>query len=213
MHIFKKIIATLFILIVIILIALFAIYHFYFKPTVETVPLTQNVQINESAFINKFLPKDIDLSFTQISATSNTVFTEKELTDLAIVTINEMPKVKEHINGVKVDINGKYVDIYLSAKKYDIPFEVKLVFEPLAENGKGIFHYISGNLGFFNISKDLIFNNVSDTSVVQFDKANSNIILSFKSIDALKIEQFSTSDDSLKIVFKATLNFWDWLKQ
>lgn len=209
---FKKIFITLLIFIVAIVIGLFTVYHFYFKPTVQTTTINTNVQINESQLIKKFMPNDINLSFTEVSASSETLFSAQELTDLSIIAINEIPEAKKYVTGVKVDINGQFVDLYLSLKAYGIPLEAKLIFEPSAKDGKGIFHYVGGKLGFFNIPKDLIFNNVTDTSVVQFDKANDNIILSFKTITALKVEQFSTSGNNLKIVFKATLKFWDWLK-
>ncbi|WP_297520798.1 hypothetical protein [uncultured Clostridium sp.] len=204
----KKIIISILAILVALIIAVVVTYYVSFSPKTPTTPITNNVQINELALAKKFIPKDIDLSFKGISATSNAQFSAQELTNLAIYAVNQSPEAKKYVTGLEVKITDGNIVIYVTINYKGIPLEGKLIFEPYAKDGKGLFHYVSGNVGFIQIPKDLIFNKLENNSVVQFDKTNGNIVLYFNNIKQIKIENIYTKEDNINIVFKGNLKFF-----
>ncbi|WLF68038.1 hypothetical protein Q6375_08570 [Clostridium septicum] len=79
---------------------------------------------------------------------------------------------------------------------------------PYSENGEGIFHFQEGKIGFINIEKDTFFKYLEDTSIIQFDKKQGNVIISFVNTDILEITDISTNENNLDILFKAHLNLF-----
>ena len=207
-----KIFTSIIIAILIIIGLVIGTYYVSFKPQVATTPITQNVEQQEKELFKKFIPNKIDLSLTQISADSTATLSDTDLTNLFIIAAKQIHSDKIDLVGVKAQVNGEYINCYFEFKYKGIPFEAKLVFEPSCENGKGILHYVSGNVGFISIPKDLFFEKATDNSIVQFDKSAGNIILSFKDLPDLKLQSFQTKNNELEISFKATVHLWDWLK-
>ena len=204
----KKILATIISIIIAIIIGIVITYFVSFKPKVATTPITTNIQINELDLIKKFIPTNVDLSLKGISATSDASFSEKELTDLAIYAVNQSPEAKKYVTGLKVSIEGNDIVIYVTAKEKGIPFEIKLIFEPSAKDGMGIFHYVSGNVGFIKIPKDIIFEKLINNSLVQFDKNRGDIILHFAKVHQIKIENIYIKENNINIIFKGNVNFF-----
>ncbi|MGL4656019.1 MAG: hypothetical protein ACRCWM_09050 [Sarcina sp.] len=204
----KKTLITILVTLLILAIAVVTAYFISFKPKTPTTPITTNVQINELDLAKKFIPQNIDLSFKGISATSDAQFSAQELTNLAIYAINQSPQAAQYITGVQVKIINGNVVIYVTAKYMGIPFEGNVTFEPYAKDGTGVFHYVSGQVGFIPIPKDLIFDNLTDNSIIQFDKTNGNIIFSFSQIKELKIKNIYTKENNIDIVFKGSINFF-----
>lgn len=204
----KKIFFSILTTLIILIIAVVVTYFVSFKPVTPTTSINSNVQINELDIAKKFIPDNIDLSFKGISATSDAQFSAQELTNLAIYAVNQSPEAQKYVTGIQVQIiNGNLV-IYVTFKYAGVPFEGKLVFEPYAKDGKGMFHYVSGNIGFIQIPKDLIFDNLTNNEIIQFDKNNGDIILHFNKINQIKIENIYTKEDNIDFVFKGSINFF-----
>ncbi|MGL4772429.1 MAG: hypothetical protein ACRC2K_02595 [Clostridium sp.] len=206
-----KTLGIIFIIIMILGIGTIIIYKNHFEPKTKVTPISNEVTIDNKYLIKKFLPKNFNFSLKEVFVESNTNFSEEEITNLFIYAINEMPDIKEYITGLKVDIERENINIYIHAKYKNIPFEGKLTFTAYAENGKGIFHYKEGNIGFIDIKKEFIFNEATPTSVIDFDKENGDIILTFKAIKQLEVRNISTIENGINIVFRGTLKFWEWL--
>ena len=204
----RKILAIIIAIILAIVIGIVTVYFISFKPKTPTIPVTTNIQINELDLVKKFIPTDVDLNFKGISVTSDTSFSSEELTNLGIYAINQSPEAKKYVTGLKVSVEGKDIVIYVTTKYKEIPFEIKLIFKPYAKDGMGIFHYVSGNIGFIQIPKDIIFDKLSNNSLIQFNKTNGDILLHFAKINEIKIENIYTKEDNINIIFKGSVNFF-----
>lgn len=209
----KKILLILPVPIVCIILIIAASYYYYFYPKTEVTPITENITINNWDLASKFIPSDFNLSFKEISVESNTVFTEDELTKLAIKSLQEIPEIQGIVTGLKVNIENNRINIYTHIKYKKIPVEIKLSFSGRAMDGKGVFHYEGGKVGLAKIPKDTIFKNLNDTSIIQYNKENGDAILSFDSIKLIDIKDVKVENDAVTLVFKATLKFWDWLSK
>ncbi|MGG5462242.1 hypothetical protein [Clostridium sp. B9] len=182
------------------------VYKSYFAPKVPVTPINSNIELNNWNLIKKFLPSNVDLSLKEINVESTTEFSDKELTDLFILALREEPDAIKNLTGLKVDIENNDINIYANIKYKDIPFQAKLVFTGQSKDGKGIFHYKEGKVGFINIPKDMIFENLQNNSLLSFDKNNGDIILSFKDIiKYLQIKSITTENDKIIIVFSGTV--------
>lgn len=209
----KKILIGITITIVILALIILGVYNFSFKPKETVDSINKTVTIDPIKLSKKFLPKDINLSLEELTAESNTKFNSNELTDLFIEAINEMPDLKNSLSGIKVSLDNDLINVYANINYYNIPFQLKLVFSAKAVDGKGILHYESGNLGFISISKDTIFNNLENNSLITFDKNSGDIILSLEGLDNIDIKDMKVQDGDLVINFRGTIKFWDWLKK
>ena len=120
--------------------------------------------------------------------------------------MREEPDAIKDLTGLKVDIENDDINIYVDINYKDIPFQGKLTFTAQSKDGKGIFHYKEGKVGFIDISKDTIFKNLQDNSILSFDKTNGDIILSFKDIiKYLQIKSIKVEDNKIVIVFNGTI--------
>ena len=173
-----------------------AVYKSYFAPKVSVTSINSNIELNDWNLIKKFLPNNINLSLKEINVSSTTEFSDSELTDLFILALREEPDAIKDLTGLKVDIENDE----------DIPFQGKLTFTAQSKDGKGIFHYKEGKVGFIDISKDTIFKNLQDNSILSFDKTNGDIILSFKDIiKYLQIKSIKVENNKIVIVFNGTI--------
>ncbi|MGL4762838.1 MAG: hypothetical protein ACRCWG_15555 [Sarcina sp.] len=204
----KKILVTILSIIVALIIATIITYYVSFSPKVATTPVTSNIQINELNLIKKFIPTDVNLNLKGITAKSDAQFSSQELTDLAIYAVNQSPEAKQYVTGLQVKILDGNVIIYITVNYKGIPFEGKLVFEPYAKDGKGILHYVSGNIGFIQIPKNIIFNSLVDNPIIHFNKTVGDIILHFDNLGQIQIENISTKDDNIDIMFKGSINLF-----
>lgn len=209
----KKIFIGVIITLAILALIVFGIYNFSFKPKETVDSINKTVTIDPIKLSKKFLPKDINLSLEELTAESNTKFNSNELTDLFIEAINEMPDLRNYLSGIKVSLDNDLINVYANINYHNIPFQLKLAFSAKAVNGKGILHYESGNLGFISISKDTIFNNLENNSLITFDKNSGDIILSLEGLDNIDIKDMKVKDGDLVINFRGTIKFWDWLKK
>ncbi|WP_317310065.1 hypothetical protein [Clostridium thermobutyricum] len=209
----KKFLIGLVVVICILFLAIFGVYKFSFKPSVPVTPLDSPSTMTQLDLAKKFIPNNISLSLTGITATSNTNFSNDELTDLFISAFKDNPKISEYVKGLSVQAaNNNTIYIYADINYKDIPVQAKLTFKCSAEDGKGIFHYESGKVGFISIPKEMLFDHLHDNSIIAVNKANSDIILRFSVLKNINIQSLSTTNGNLNIEFKGTLNFLQWLE-
>ncbi|MGL5576657.1 MAG: hypothetical protein ACRDCW_14055 [Sarcina sp.] len=204
----KKVFFSILAIILVLIIAILITYFVSFKPKTKTTLVNPNVQINELELARKFVPNNIDLDLSGISATSDAQFSAQELTNLAIYAVNQSPEIQKYVTGIQVQIVNGNIVIYVTLQYAGIPFEGRFIFEPYAKDGMGMFHYVSGNIGFIEIPKNLIFNNLTDNPIIQFDKTNGNIILHFTNIHQIKVENIYTKENNIDIVFKGSIKFF-----
>ncbi|MGL4849813.1 MAG: hypothetical protein ACRC28_12955 [Clostridium sp.] len=210
----KKFIIGIIIFLAVALLGIFAVYEISFKPEVPVTPINSTISLTEWNLTKKFLPKDIDLSLSQLSATSDTNFSSGELTELFIAVVQKNPELSKYVTGLSVKVNSNNtIDLYVNLVYKNIPVQAHLLFSCIAVNGQGILHYTSGNVGFISIPKELLFKYAENNDIFQFNKSEGDIILSFPSIKYLDVQALSTSDDTLNIKFNLTVRFWDWLKK
>ncbi|MGL5379524.1 hypothetical protein [Clostridium sp.] len=205
------ILGSIFLIILLLVVSIIGVYYFYFSPKITTTPITKEVILDDKTLIKKFLPSNFNISFSEVSVESDTIFSEEELTDLFILSINEVQELKDIVTGLKVDINDNTIDFYIHYKIKDIPLESKLTFTCRAENGTAIFHYEKGNVGFLDIPREVLFSKPIDSSIIDLNSANGDIILAFKEIKQLDIKEATTIPNGIKLVFRGTIRFWDWL--
>lgn len=196
--------------ILIIIIASFLgvkiIYNSYFAPKIAVTPIDSTIELNNWNLIKKFIPNNVNLSLKEINVQSTTEFSDSELTDLFILALREEPNATKNLTGLKVDIENNDVNIYIDINYKGIPVQGKLTFTAQSKDGKGIFHYKEGKIGFIDIPKNIIFENLQDNSLLSFDKNNGDIILSFKDIiKYLKIKSITVENDKIIIVFNGTI--------
>ena len=200
-------------LIVILSTILIFCYYIYFYPKTETKSIDSKITLTSSDIGLKFIPKDFKFSLNEISVESKTEFTEEELTDIFIKAMKEIPETKEYLNGLSVKISKDLITIYFSGKYNGIPVGGDLSFTAYNKEGKGIFHYEEGKIGFFSIPKEMLFKNLEDNLFFQFNKDSGDIILSFPALNQLQVTKVDTKDKILEIDFKGLLSLKKGLLQ
>ncbi|ELC8441505.1 hypothetical protein QYB59_000505 [Clostridium perfringens] len=182
------------------------VYNSYFAPKVTVTPIDSTIELDNWNLIKKFLPNNVNLSLKELNVESTTEFSDSELTDLFILALRENPNAIKNLTGLKVDIENNAINIYIDVNYKNIPFQGKLTFTAQSKDGKGILHYKEGKIGFIDIPKDVIFENLQDNSLLSFDKNNGDIILSFKDvIKYLQIKSITVENDKIIIVFSGTV--------
>lgn len=207
------IILTISIVLSVIGVGTYSTYLKYFYPKTLVKSINTPIELDKWGLLFKFLPDNLKLTFKEIYVESDTKFTQEELTDMTISVINEIPQLKKYITGLCVKIEGAYINIYVHFNYKNIPLEAKLTFTGTSLDGKGIFHYVSGNIGFINITKDFLFSKLEDTSIVQFNTITGDIILSFEGIKQLQVKNVIISNNNVEIIFRGTLKFKDILSK
>lgn len=205
----KKLLIVLLSLLIVIIACFLGvkiIYNSYFAPKVPVTSVDSSIKLDNWNLIKKFLPNEVNLSLKEINVNSTTEFSESELTDLFILALREEPDAIKDLTGLKVDIENNDINIYVDINYKNIPFQGKLTFTAQSKDGKGIFHYKEGKVGFIDIPKDAIFKNLKDNSILSFDKNAGDIIFSFKDvIKYLKIKSITVEDNKVIIIFSGTV--------
>ncbi|WP_300262394.1 hypothetical protein [Clostridium sp.] len=205
----KKLFIVILSILILILACFFGVktvYKSYFAPKVPVTSIDSTIQLNDWNLIKKFIPNNVNLSLKEINVRSTTEFSDSELTDLFILALREEPNAIKDLTGLKVDIDNGNINVYIDINYKDIPFQGKLTFTAQSKDGKGIFHYKEGKVGFIDIPKDTIFKNLQDNSILSFDKNNGDIILSFKDIiKYIQIKSINVEDNKIVMVFNGTI--------
>lgn len=209
----KKIIKFTLCLIAIILLLLGGVYYFYFYPKVAVKPLSSTVNLDDIDLTKKLLPNDLNISMQNVNIDSKAKFSDDNVTDIIIFSLNKKPENNKYITGVKTFIDKNTITIYTTLKYNSIPFQGKLIFSAHSKDGKGIFHYESGKLGFIDISKDKLFSMINPKSpILQIDKTQGDILLSLKHFKTLNVKSINLDDRSLSIHVGGKLNIIDFIK-
>lgn len=205
----KKLFIVILSILILILACFFGVktvYKSYFAPKVPVTSIDSTIQLNDWNLIKKFIPNNVNLSLKEINVRSTTEFSDSELTDLFILALREEPNAIKDLTGLKVEIDNGNINVYIDINYKDIPFQGKLTFTAQSKDGKGIFHYKEGKVGFIDIPKDTIFKNLQDNSILSFDKNNGDIILSFKDIiKYIQIKSINVEDNKIVMVFNGTI--------
>lgn len=195
----SKVILIPIIILIVIILGAFSLYQFSFKPKVPVTPITSEIKVDPLELALKLIPNDLNFSLKEIVTKSNIELSDDDLTNLAILAIQNDPNINDKIEGLKVLIDGKYLNLYIQFKYLNIPLEAKLTFSCFSKNGNGILHYEGGKLGFININKNIIFNNLTSNNAIDVDKANSDIILKLKDNYNITLNFFELVNDTLKL--------------
>lgn len=195
----SKVILIPIIILIVIILGAFSLYQFSFKPKVPVTPITSEIKVDPLELALKLIPNDLNFSLKEIVTKSNIELSDDDLTNLAILAIQNDPNINDKIEGLKVLIDGKYLNLYIQFKYLNIPLEAKLTFSCFSKNGNGILHYEGGKLGFININKNIIFNNLTSNNAIDVDKANSDIILKLKDNYNITLNFFEIVNDTLKL--------------
>lgn len=195
----SKVILIPIIILIVIILGAFSLYQFSFKPKVPVTPITSEIKVDPLEVALKLIPNDLNFSLKEIVTKSNIELSDVDLTNLAILAIQNDPNINDKIEGLKVLIDGKYLNLYIQFKYLNIPLEAKLTFSCFSKNGNGILHYEGGKLGFINIDKNIIFNNLTSNNAIDVDKANSDIILKLKDNYNITLNFFEIVNDTLKL--------------
>lgn len=195
----RKVILIPIIILIVIILGAFSLYQFSFKPKVPVTPITSEIKVDPLEVALKLIPNDLNFSLKEIVTKSNIELSDVDLTNLAILAIQNDPNINDKIEGLKVLIDGKYLNLYIQFKYLNIPLEAKLTFSCFSKNGNGILHYEGGKLGFININKNIIFNNLTSNNAIDVDKDNSDIILKLKDNYNITLNFFEIVNDTLKL--------------
>lgn len=207
-----KIILGIIVTVLILISILLGVYYYSFAPKTEVESVQSEIVLDKKSLIVKFLPTDFKLNLKEVYVESTADFSEDELTDLFILAIKEIPELNSLVTGLKIDIEGENINMYFHTNVKNIPLEGRLTFAGQSKDGKGVFHYVDGKIGFIPISKEVIFNDTTDTSIVKFDKNQGDIILSFEEIKLLEVRNVVVDSNKVELTFRGTIRFWDWLK-
>lgn len=207
-----KIILGVLISVIVICSVLGGVYYYSFYPKTEVKPIDEDIVFDKKVLITKFLPTDFKLNLKEVYVESTADFSEDELTDLFIFAIKELPELNAFVTGLKVDIEDSNINVYFHSNVKNIPMEGKITFMAESKDGKGVFHYVDGKVGFIPIAKDIIFKEAEDTSIVQFDSERGDIMLSFEEIKQLEVRNVVVENNKVELTFRGTIKFWDWLK-
>ena len=200
-------------IILIIIITLCATYYFSFYPKTKVTNINTSSDFNSLTLLDKVSKNDLNLSSKEISLETSLTLSEEDLNSMFISLIKDSNnKLSNLMTGLKVDINENKLNVIFHLKYNGVPLEGHLVFNMSAINGKCVLHYDSGNVGFININKDLIFSKLISNDVVTFDKTNGDIILSISNLDNIKIKDITVQDHNIIITIKGSLTLDDLKK-
>lgn len=192
-----------------LILTLSATYYFSFYPKIEVTSINNSSKFNNLTLLDKLSKNDLKLSSKEISFETSLTLSEEDLTSLFINLIKESNDELSHIiTGLKVDINDSKINLIFNLKYKELPFQGHLLFNASTINNKCVLHYDSGNLGFINIDKNLIFSKLKSNELITFDKNNGDIILSMN-IDNIKITNIHYEGDNIIITIKSSLTLND----
>lgn len=203
-----KIIISIIIIILITIGGTFFTYKSYFAPKVPVTSINSTIEVNPLELALKLIPKNVDFSLGEISANSNIEFTENDLTNFAILAIQQNQHLKDIVTGLKFVISNNTITLYVQFKYSGIPFEAKLNFSCLANNGEAIIHYESGKIGFINIPSSLLFKYLKSNEFINIYPNDSNIALKFAGAKNISINSFKINGNKLSIGLEASLRLF-----
>ncbi|WP_315076790.1 hypothetical protein [uncultured Clostridium sp.] len=197
-------------IILVILLTISATYYIGFYPKTKVIDINTSSNFNGLTLLDRLSKNDLNLSSKEISLETSLTLSEEDLSTMFIGLIKESNnKLSNLITGLKVDIDENKLNVIFHLKYNGIPLEGHLVFNASAINDKCVLHYHSGNVGFININKDLIFSKLRSNDVVTFDKTNGDIILSISNIDNIKVKDIQVQDNNIIITIKGSLTLDD----
>lgn len=204
---FKVIISIIVVILIIVFGSLFT-YEAYFAPKVPVTSIDTTIEVNPLELALKLLPNKVDLSLNGVKVNSNIELTENQLTDFAILAIQNNQEVQKFVNGLKFNINNNKVTLYVKFTYGGIPLEAQLNFNCLSQNGQAIIHYESGNIGFIKIPASVIFNRLKSNEFITVYPNDQNIALNFKSVKNISINSFTVNGNKLDIGLEASLKLF-----
>lgn len=203
-----KVIISLLIAFSLFFIGIFITYNNYFAPKVNVTSIDSTINVNPLELAIKLIPKDSSFSFKEIKTNSTIDLTEKDLTNLSILVIQQNPKLSQFLTGLQFCVNNDKLTLYVEFKYFNIPLEAKLNFNCYSENGKAILHYDSGNLGFISISSSTIFNYLASNEFITVNSKENNIELNFPNSKNLTVTEFNIVNNKLEINLEAILKLF-----
>lgn len=203
----KKIIISIIAAIIVIIIGIVGVYFASFSPKVATTPLTANISLNTGDLLKDIIPDHFSFNSNGLNMSTSASFTAQQLTDIAILGVKNNDTVKKYINGLKFEIDGKYIDVFADTNFYGIPVEEKVVLEPFVQNGKAAMHFVSCNVGFIKVPQSLIFSKLKNTANITIDEATGNIVISPSNMKQIIVTKFATNGDKLDFDIKADISF------
>lgn len=208
---FSKIILCL-LLIIIILVG--GTYYFYFYPKVAVKPLSSNINLDSIDLTKKLLPNDLNITMKNVNIDTEAKYSDDNITDILIVSLNKNSENIKLIDGIKTSIDKNNITIYATLKYNSIPVQCKLVFSVHSKDGKGIFHYEYGKIGFIAISKERLFSMLNrDSNIIQIDKSQGDIVMSLKDFKTFSVKSIKLDDGSLSIHVSGKLSVVDFIKE
>lgn len=210
----KKISKIMLCLLLVIIILFGGLYYFYFYPKVSVKPLSSNISLDNLDLTKKLLPNDLNITMKNINIDTEAKYSDDNITDILILSLNKNAKSSNFIEGIKSSINKNNITVYMTLKYNSIPVQGKLIFSAHSKDGKGIFHYESGKIGFIDISKEKLFSLLNhDSDIIQIDKNSGDIIMYLKNFKTFSIKSVNLDDGSISIHVSGKLNVFDFLKE
>ncbi|MDQ0149076.1 hypothetical protein ACFO6R_05700 [Eubacterium multiforme] len=202
----KRLLVILLIL-VIAIVSVFITYKISFEPKVQVKSINSEVESTPKTIIKKLIPNNIDLNLSGIEFKSSSSFTDNELTDLIIYSINNSNINTENLNGIRTIINDNQLLLYINFDYKGIPLQAISNFTVKAANNSAILHYNYTKVGFITVPKSYIFNYIPNNSILSKDEANDDIIISLNKDYGILIKKASLTNGKLNIQFESKLNF------
>lgn len=210
----KKFLKIILCLLLIIIILVGGVYYFFFYPKVDVKPLSSDINLDNIDLTKKLLPNDLNITMKNINIDTEAKYSDDNITDILILSLNKNNNSSNFIEGIKTSINQNTLTIYMTLKYNSIPLQGKLIFSAHSKDGKGVFHYESGKLGFIDISKEKLFSMLNhDSDIIQIDKNSGDIVMSLKNFKTFSIKSIKLDDGNLSIHVGGKLNVIDFIKE
>ncbi|MGL5617277.1 MAG: hypothetical protein ACRDD2_13795 [Sarcina sp.] len=203
-----KILISIVIIFILLLSSLAFCYNSYFKPTTNVTSINSEIEINPLELAIKLIPKQASFSLKEIKVNSNINFTDADITNLAILAINQDNIAKNFITGLKVSIENNSIHVFVQFKYLNIPLEAKLIFNCSCQNGQAILTYQSGKVGFVNIPSSIIFNQLTSNEFITVYPNENQLALNFKGASNIHITKFDIVNNQLSIGIEAILKLF-----
>lgn len=210
----KKISKIILCLLLITIILVGGIYYFYFYPKEDVKPLSSTINLDNLDLTKKLLPNDLNITMKNINIDTEAKYSDANITDILILSLNKNSKSINFIEGIKASINKSNITVYITLKYSSIPVQGRLIFSAHSKDGKGIFHYESGKIGFIDISKEKLFSLLNrESDIIQIDKNAGDIVMSLKNFKTFSIKSVTLDNESLSIHVSGKLNVVDFIKE
>ena len=203
----SKRLLVIFIILVIAIVSIFITYKISFEPKIQVKSINSEVELNPKKIMKKLIPNNIDLNLSGIEFKSSSSFTDNEITDLIIYSINNSNINTENLNGIRALINDNQLLLYINFDYKGIPLQAISNFTVKANNNNAILHYNYTKVGFITIPKSYIFNHIQNNSILSKDEVNNIIIISLTKDYGISIKNVSLTNRKLNIELESKFNF------